>query len=353
MPPVPPRSAARHSVVLLALTLMACAGPNMVVLEPVPASAPREAGICAGACRDSIRLTYLGVSGFVIRHGSRALMTAPSFTHPGGLRLMLPSPFRLSPDTATADRMLAGVDLAGIGAIVVGHAHYDHLLDVPYVARRWAPTATIYGSATMVNTLAGDPALRQRAVPVADSVATATSRGGWIYPPGGGFRFMPLASSHAPNAWMYTFADGEARKARTSLPRTARGWKKGAVYAYLIDVIAPDSTPLLRLYYQDAAADSVYTVLPPLEGRDARPVDVAILCVGNYDGAPGNPDVLLGSLRPRYVVLSHWEDFFRSPLDPLRVIPLTDTQRLVETVRRAVSDRWITPEPLAGLTLRF
>lgn len=331
----------------------ACSSPNMTVLAPVPAVEHRRVDLCASACRDSLELTYLGVSGFVLRRGDHALMTAPSFTNPGALRLLLPSPFRLDPDTAIVDRRLERVALAGVDAILVGHAHYDHLLDVPYIARAWTPGARVYGSATMANTLAGDPKVRARALSIADSAGSATTPGRWIYPEGGRFRFMPVVSSHAPNAWLYTFADGVVQEPRPSLPRTARGWRKGEVYAYVVDAIAPDSTPLFRVYYQDAAADPAFLAIPPMSGSDVRAVDVAILCVGNYEGARGNPDVLLGTLRPRFVVLSHWEDFFRSPLDPLRVIPLTDTERLVQRLRAAVGERWITPEPLSRVTIGF
>lgn len=266
---------------------------------------------------------------------------------------MLPSPFGMETDTALVDHHMRQVDLTGVSSILVGHAHYDHLLDVPYVARRWAPDARVYGSPTMANILAGDRRLRSRAWSIADSVGSVTAAGRWIYPPGGGMRFMPLRSSHAPNFRGYTFARGVLGTERRSLPRTARGWLEGEVYAYLIDLIAADSTPKLRIYYQDAAADSVYVTLPPLAGRDARRVDVAILCVGNYGDVPGNPDVLLGALRPRHVVLSHWEDFFRSPLDPLRVIPGTDTDRLATRLQEAVGDRWLTPTPLSRITIRY
>lgn len=343
----------RRALAALAVVALAACSPGLQELEPVPASERRRIDLCEGACRDSIAVTYLGVSGFVIRHRDGALMTAPSFTHRSLWRTLLPVPFDYRPDTALVDAMLRGQQLTDVGAILVGHAHYDHLLDVPYVARRWTPDATIHGSRTMANLLAGEPSLRARTRVVADSAGRASAPGRWIYPRGGGLRFMPLESSHAPNVWPYTFADGRVESPRSSLPRTARGWLKGEVYAWLIDVIAPDSTPLLRFYYQDAAADSQFVVLPPMAGRDARGVDVAILCVGNYGEVADNPQVLLGALQPRYVILSHWEDFFRSPLDPLRVVPRTDTRELVARLRGAVGNRWMTPEPMARITVQY
>src|SRR5690554_4524019 len=49
--------------------------------------------------------------------------------------------------------------------ILVGHAHYDHLLDVPYVMQKHAPKAQLYGSQTTVNSIISEiPAERMTAV---------------------------------------------------------------------------------------------------------------------------------------------------------------------------------------------
>lgn len=337
-----------------ALILGACA-PNMHVLRPVTPVEARRVDLCAeaGACRDSVKLTYLGVGGFVVRHGERAVLTAPSFTHRSLFKVLLPWPYRFGTDTALVDERLQSVDLRGTGAILVGHAHYDHLLDVPYVARRWVPASPIYGSPTMAHTLSGEPTLRERVASVADSVGDAGTLGRWIYADGGGIRFMPLRSTHPPNWWKYTFARGSAEEPRTSLPRTARGWRMGEVYAWIVDIVAPDSTPLFRIYYQDSAADSASLTLPPFAGRDARGVDLAVLCVGNYGRVKNNPDLAMRALRPRYVVLGHWEDFFRGAGKPLQVIRFTDTERLVERLQAGVGERWLVPEPMAQVTFRY
>jgi L-ascorbate metabolism protein UlaG (beta-lactamase superfamily) len=38
--------------------------------------------------------------------------------------------------------------------LLVGHAHYDHLLDVPRILQTHAPQAKVYGSKTMGHILA-------------------------------------------------------------------------------------------------------------------------------------------------------------------------------------------------------
>src|SRR5262245_55590289 len=148
-------------------------------LRPLrPTSAPTAVQLCdRPACSDSVQVTYLGVSGFLIRAGESALLTGPSFTH----RSLFPIIFGLTirSDTALVDRRLATTPLGDVSAILIGHSHYDHLLDVPYIARTKATRARILGSATMAHILAGDSILSRsgRLMAVTDSAGTAWTPG--------------------------------------------------------------------------------------------------------------------------------------------------------------------------------
>ena len=64
--------------------------------------------------------------------------------------------------------------LAAVHAILVGHSHYDHLMDVPLIARRYVPNATIYGSLTTKRILMGDSSMRANANRI-DSLVPADS----------------------------------------------------------------------------------------------------------------------------------------------------------------------------------
>ena len=104
----------------------------------------------APAGADAVQMTYLGVGGWIFQRGRDQVVAAPLFTNPSFLRTGLAG---IRSDTAAVDRNLATYDVSGAAAILVGHAHYDHLLDVPRVARGHAPRAVILGSGTVRNTL--------------------------------------------------------------------------------------------------------------------------------------------------------------------------------------------------------
>ena len=343
--------ARRWAVALVLCTEAGCV-PAPSPLRPT--SAPKPVTLCdREPCSDSLEVTYLGVSGFVIRAGTSALMTGPSFTH----RSLFPIVFGLTirSDTALVDRRLASTPLNDVSAILVGHSHYDHLLDVPYIARTKAPHARIIGSPTMSHILAGDSTLRRsgRILNVADSSGTAWKSGRWIYVDGARFRIMALASSHARNWWYFTLAPGKAREDYEHLPRSAWGWRMGEAYSYLIDVLAPDSTPRFRIFFQDAASQPEHVLLPPLEGRDRRNVDLAIICSGNYGNVRSYPSLLIAAQHPRWVIIGHWENFFRGPYDSVSVIPRTNTIELAKRMATAQGDRWTTPLPMTTMWFRY
>jgi hypothetical protein len=303
-------------------------------------------------------ITYLGVSGFVIRGGplaDSALMTAPSFTRHRLLAVTLPF-VPVKPDGALIDRTLADRKRGDVAAILVGHSHYDHLLDVPYVAEHQARAAAIYGSTTTANILAPVESLRSR-IHVIDSAEVGSTQrvGRWFAVAGGRARIMAVESDHAPNIGplRYTYANTVDDAPRARLPRTTHGWHKGQVYAYLIDLLDASGRPVFRIFYQDAAAGPEHAALPPLPPANGRAVDIAIICAGNFGNVADYPTALLRNLTPTRVIVGHWEDFFRTSYPPFRGISFTDTEKLSARLRETVGDRWVTPEPGARMVFRF
>ncbi|HYD51652.1 MAG TPA: MBL fold metallo-hydrolase [Gemmatimonadaceae bacterium] len=332
------------------LVVAACAGKRPLHTTP----APPPMSLCAStACADTLRLTFLGVGGFLFERGERSLLTAPSFTNPGLLHVAFG--LRVRSDSALVARRLALVDsaaLARASAILVGHGHYDHLLDVPLVARRHAPRATVYGGRTVANILAGAAldSSRVRMI-VRDDLGDPTRVGRWFHVPG--YRFMALESEHPPNVAGVTFAPGRVWTPLRGLPRAAHDYKLGEPYAYLIDVLRADSTPALRILYHDAAASPDLAHLPPFAGPDVRPVDLLIVTAGNFDAVPDYPSAHLRTLQPKLTIVAHWEDFFRSAERPLRAIPLLRSDVLAKRLEQHAPGRWITPEPMATLTIAY
>ena len=77
-----------------------------------------------------------------------------------------------------------------------------------------------------------------------------------------------------------------------------------------MDVLNPDGSVGLRIYYEDAIPREPAGWIPPPEIRgDSVPVYVAFLVPSAFAQARWYPEALLQNLRPAVVLVEHWEDF--------------------------------------------
>lgn len=296
---------------------------------------------------DAVTFTYLGVGGWIVRRGDVQWMAAPLFTNPSLLRTGLAE---VRSDTAVVSRHMAaypGADRTRV--ILVGHAHYDHLMDVPHVAKRHAPEARIVGSRTVLNTLGTWSGLAHRVDLVEPHAADAEHAGRWIQY-GAGLRVLPLRSKHAPHFEGFTLYQGEVDAPYDTEPRWASEWLDGETFAFLVDFLDPDGSVAFRVYYQDAVVQPPLGFAPPSVLAE-RPVDVAIFVPATFDQVDWHPEAFVENLRPRWVLLGHWEDFFRRPEERTRSIFLTDIGHFRERLDRVFrGESWL---PEKGTVFRF
>ena len=98
---------------------------------------------CCVHGEEPVELTYLGVGGWLVRSGESALLTAPLYSNPGLVETGLTA---IAADPDAIDRHLP--DVSEVAAVLVGHGHYDHLMDVPWVLAHRAPRALLYANRT-------------------------------------------------------------------------------------------------------------------------------------------------------------------------------------------------------------
>src|SRR5262249_29018469 len=307
---------------------------------------------------DILQVRALGVHGFVARVGELAVMTPPLYSNPDLDKVVdgnVPLPHRddlvksyLEPDWVT-----------GVAAIVVGHSHYDHLMDVPCIHRTLLPKATIYGSQTaafivekldvpadkVVAVNGEDDAVDYRRCPEAPKEGCIFKEdkpaGKWLYPPDAKerIRIRALCSRHSPQFLRLPVSStGCYRAPLTKAPETANEWKLGDTLAYLIDFLDSSGAVAFRVYYQDSPTDPGFGYVHDDLIRE-HAVDVAILCGGAWDQVEDNPRGIVMNTNPRYVLFGHWDNFFRRPdteLQTLGSIDLRKLSRRMETLMPSV-----------------
>lgn len=229
-----------------------------------------------------IRVTYLGVNGYQFETAGHALLVDPYFT-----RVSLPVVAlneRVEPDP---ERVAAGLKHVRprVDAVLVTHAHFDHLLDVPPIMRQTG--ARLVAGPTAVNQVhaLGIPRSQCREVKAGD----VRRIGPWT--------IRVLAAEHDR-----VFGSVPMPGTRADIvtpPERPKEWVLGEPLSFIIEAAGR------RIYIESGGMPDL---LPP-----ETKVDLAILGVALPDSrlhfAPS-----VRRLHPRYTLPSHQDDFFQ-PFD--------------------------------------
>ncbi|MFL6201326.1 MAG: MBL fold metallo-hydrolase [Thermoanaerobaculia bacterium] len=264
-----------------------------------------------GTGPEEVFVRYLGAGGLYLEWRGTPVLVGPFFSNPSFPRAFFG---RLATDRVRIDGGLKGMDLAGVQAILVGHAHYDHLADVPDIVEKFSPGAEIYVNRTGANMLAGVPSMSGKVHPLEDERD---------------FRISPLIrvraveSEHAPLFWHLNWARGQVEKPWTEdwTHHGFRQLKAGTTFAFVIDLLDDLGAVRYRIYYQDAASPEGKGV-PDFEDASQPGYDLAVLCMASFNFVKNHPGGILDKLHPRHVLVTHYENFARGPQQSLRFVPL-------------------------------
>ncbi|HEY8303095.1 MAG TPA: MBL fold metallo-hydrolase [Solirubrobacteraceae bacterium] len=248
------------------------------------ADAMRELAIKPLGLARGLELEWLGVAGYRLSYGGQTIYIDPYLS-----RVPLSSVIRRTP--ALANRALHERYLRPAGELVgvlVGHTHFDHAIDVPEIARRHGCSA--YGSRSLVN-LMRLHGLGERAVEVE---------------PNRRYELGPFSVTFVPSLHsklLLGFAvpfDGELTCEHLDA-LSPSAYKCGQVWGIHIEVAG-------TTFYHQGSANLIDDALP--HGG----VDVFLAGVAGRGFTRDYWGRILSRLRPRTIVASHFDDFFR-PID--------------------------------------
>ncbi len=258
--------------------------------------------------RDPVELRYLGTAGFVLQGHGRTLVLDPYLSRLGPWSL-LSAPLRS--DEALLRRHIPQAD-----DVLVGHAHYDHVLDAPCLCQQTGARLIGSRSTIMVGKAAGLPAAQLYETAGLEDIAC------------GDWRVRGLPSRHGRVYGRVPFP-GDIETPPAWPPRM-RSLRHGLVLNWFVEVAG------LRIVHVDSA-DYLDAQL-----RDLR-ADILCLCaVGRQYRANYTRDII-ELLRPRWVIPCHW-DTMMTPLEaPPDLIPGVDLPGFMEEIRRCGAQPLLLP----------
>ena len=228
-----------------------------------------------------LEVTWLGTAGFRFAYQGVVIWIDPYVT-----RLSVADFARRRVVLASDEAVGRWIDRAD--AVLVGHTHFDHALDVPAIARRTA--CKVYGSQSLSN-LMQLYQLREQAFVVEPHRDYEV----------GPFKFHFVPSQHSKLALGYRVPwSGELTCDHVD-HLTPQAYRCGQVWGIHIEVAG-------TTFYHQGSADFLEDEL-----RDKH-VDVFLCGISGRRFTPHYVQRIVGKLAPSLIVPTHYDDFFR-PLD--------------------------------------
>jgi L-ascorbate metabolism protein UlaG (beta-lactamase superfamily) len=264
-----------------------------------------------------LELEWLGTSGFRLTLEGHTLLIDPYVTR-------VPLRHFLTRRPALPDRQLVARHLPRADAILIGHAHFDHAIDAPEVAR--ATSARVYGSRSTRQLMALH-GLAHQAVEVEPYVVHQI----------GPFEVSFVPSAHARLVLgMSVPMDGDITCEHLD-ELSARSYGCGQVYGIHIRAAG------VTLYHQ-GSAELIEDALP------AGPIDILLACIAGRGFTPRYLERSIRAFEPRVLVPHHHDDFFRPLAEPMELSFNVNLAGAIDEIRRVSPDTAIaTLDRLAPL----
>lgn len=266
-----------------------------------------------------VRVRWLGTAGFEIRCDNHVVLLDPYITRASLSQCAFG---RISSDLAAIEQYVPRAD-----AIIVGHTHFDHALDVPAIARQTG--AKVFGSRSAITLC--------RAAKIPDSQLHMVER-----EPGqdaivaevGPFTLRFAPSAHSRFLLGRVPFPGEISDC-DDVPVRMGAYRCGAVF---------------RVEMQVAGRTIVHLGSAELTpgGPIPHDIDLLLLCVAGWRASPDLPERVMRHLSPQRVLLSHWDNFFLPMQQPARILPAVGLSQLVDRLANVSRDVRIGTLPLRG-----
>lgn len=263
--------------------------PSMTLYAALATRGPDPAGPDASG----VSTVFLGTSTLLVRDSRTTLLIDGFFSRPPLWRV---ATGRLAPDTRAIDACLERAGITSLDAVLCAHAHYDHALDAPVIARKYG--APLIGSSSAVKIGEGYGLPANLLVEAKDGEVSAF----------GDFRVTPVHALHSPG----DVAEGDVVEPLTP-PARYTAWKSGRCFSFFLR--------------HPAGSLLVHPSANHIPGKLADfHAETAYLSIGRLGGQPRERqeeywrETVLAT-GAKTVLPIHWDDFTLPLHRPLRAMP--------------------------------
>ncbi|MDD5322947.1 MAG: MBL fold metallo-hydrolase [Methylococcales bacterium] len=292
---------------------------------------------------DRLQIYWFGTASHYIQFGEIALLTDPFVT------AELEKHRKAQSDQLEVKRTFGRLKQPP-DAIFIGHSHGDHLLDAHTAMLKISTwnQVPLYGSQSTQYILMGhgNSDLNDRV-----KVVKSTPYGEWVPLPiskqksdkGYSIEYMALKTAHTPHfsfapllvdnfSFSGTLLDGIIDKP-LSKPPTSMDYQSGEVYNFLFRFRHDNTEFIVMMLGSPMPLIDYPQSLPP----QGIPIDVVFGLTANADNVNDYPKEQMERLKPRVIILSHFNNFFHKNADEILHIeghPLVDIEQYLLDVQK-------------------
>ncbi len=253
--------------------------------------------------QDTLRWINTGTAGVVVQYKNTGIIIDPFVSN----QPLSKCGVKVSADENLANAVFNDDVIKHTKAVLLGHGHYDHAMDIVPLSKKLDSNTTVLCSNSTKNLLAP---LNFGIYPETDILIHKDSQAtNWIYLPDSSARVMCFKSLHPPHILGITLYSGSQKKPRKTLPDYFSKWKMGHPLTFLIDFLE-NGKPVFRIFSQSSSAKGNMG-LPPAAVLLEKSVDVCFSAAALPKHKTEYLDTTLQRIRPNVFVLTHWENFFK------------------------------------------
>ena len=287
-------------------------------MRPTDLAFAPDALLRAGDSR-AVRVVWLGTAGFAIESGGHVVLVDPYVTRATLGSLVT----RVTPNVGAIARYVPRAD-----AIVLGHTHFDHALDVPEIARRTG--ARVFGSRSAA-ALCRAGGIPEDRVEVVEREWDGTPVEREVGP----FELRFVPSAHSRFLFGRVPAPGDITDC-SDVPVRASGYRCGAVFGVEIRVAG-------RTIFHMGSAEIVDGNVPPMH------VDLLLMCVAGWTSSRDLPERTVNRVAPGAVRSSRTGTTSCARCTtPARLLPAIQFPRLVDRLSVAARGIKLGTVPILG-----
>ncbi len=282
----------------------------------------------------NFKIKFFGTMCYYLEYKGNAILTDPFLSNPNPLKLL----YNPSVDKKYLN-LFSKDELSKIKTIVIGHAHYDHCLELPLFINNSTPV-NVLGSQSLTN-------LFQKKYPNNNYIIGENyiENKRWFYTQDSSIRVFFIPSKHGPHFGHTVLMDGE-NSPHNSPPSNLLKWQCGKSVSYIIDFM-DDDTIAKRIVFNGGKIDFPITTNDTLIVKE-RKADLIII-VGWKKEEIYSKFEMLNLFQPSTMIIGHWNNFFNTKNgchEYIRKSELPKTLKSINLSNKEVKTQIMLPETL-------